>query len=43
MNRLIILVVDCMRVGICECCVGSDSHVYVDTSGFDKVMEFKLV
>ena len=43
MYGLIILVLDCMRVRICECGVGSDSHMYVDISGWDQVVESKIV
>lgn len=43
MNRLIIIVLGCMCVGIFECGVGSDSPVYLDTNGWDQVVEFKSV
>ena len=32
------LVLDCMHDGICECCEGLDSPVYVDTNGWDQVV-----
>ena len=35
MNGLIIFVLDGMQVGICECGVGSYSHVYMDIGSWD--------
>ena len=43
MNGLIVFVLDCIRVGIWEYCVGSDSHVYVDIDSWGQVVEFNLV
>ena len=43
MKGLIILALDYMLVGICECGVSSDSHEYVDIGSWDRVVRFKIV
>ena len=43
MNGLIIFVLGCVRIEFNECCEDSDTPMCQGISGWDQVVEFKLV